>query len=151
MKKKQVIKAIEYAQEYHLQQMEKVSLLVSGKKVKNPTPKSKDACEFGGWLYGEASRIKKLLGIQFYKSMDLIHEYWHLQYEKIYNIYYDDEEDGIFNKLLGHRKKLSAEEHQEVQDIYSSLEQATDDLMEALSASKRRIIALKERVFEEID
>ncbi len=151
MKKKQVIKAIEDVQEYHLQQMEKVNLLVSGKKVKNLTPKSKDACEFGGWLYGDASRIKKLLGIQFYKSMDLIHEYWHLQYEKIYNIYYDDEEDGVFNKLLGYRKKLSPEECQEVEDIYSGLEQATEDLLEALTASKRRIVALKESMFEEIN
>jgi hypothetical protein len=151
MTKKQVIKAIDHAQEYHLQQMEKVSLLVNGKKVKNPTPLSKDACEFGYWLYGEGGRIKKLLGIQFYKSMDLIHEYWHMQYEKIYNIYYDVEDDGIFTKLLGYKRKLSPQEHQEVQELYASLQQATDDLLEALIASKRRIIALKDRVFEEID
>jgi hypothetical protein len=151
MTKKQVIKAIEHAQEYHLQQMEKVTLLVNGKRVKNPTPLSKDTCEFGYWLYGEASRIKKLLGIQFYKSMDLIHEYWHIQYEKIYNIYYDVEDDGIFNKLLGYKMKLSPQEHQEVQEIYASLQQATDDLSEALIASKRRIIALKDYAFENID
>ena len=150
MTKKKVLKAIEHAYEYHMQQMEKVKLLIEGKRVKNPTPKVKNACEFGVWLYGDASRIKKLLGIQFYNSMEIIHEYWHIQYEKIYDLYYNDEQ-RLFGKFLAYRKKLSDEERQEVEEAYAGLQRATEDLLEALIASKRRIIALKEHAFTHID
>ena len=83
MTKKQILHAIEHAYEYHVEQMEKVTLLVEGNKVKNPTPRMKNECDFGKWLYGDASRIKRLLGIQFYDEMELIHEFWHIQYKKI--------------------------------------------------------------------
>lgn len=151
MTKKQILHAIEHAYEYHTEQMEKVTLLIEGKKVKNPTPRMKDECEFGKWLYGDASRIKRLLGIQFYNEMEIIHEFWHIQYEKIYNIYYNDEEDGLLTKLFGNRRKLSEDEREEVRGYYKELSRATDDLLDALSASKRRIIALKEYIFKNID
>ena len=151
MTKKQILHAIEHAYEYHTEQMEKVTLLMEGKKVKNPTPRMKGECEFGKWLYGDASRIKKLLGIQFYNEMEIIHEFWHIQYEKIYNIYYNDTEDGLLTKLFGNRRRLSEEEREEVREYYKELSRATDDLLDALSASKRRIIALKEYIFKNID
>ena len=151
MTKKQVIQAIEHAQEYHLAQMEKVAQLVRGEKVKNPTPRMKDECEFGQWIYGDASHTKTLLGIQFYKSMEVIHEFWHLTYEKIYDIYYIEDKEGLFTKFLPLRRKLPQEEYELVQKYYHDLEQATEDLLEALTASKRRILALKERVFTSID
>ena len=151
MTKKQILHAIEHAYEYHTEQMEKVTLLIEGKKVKNPTPRMKDECEFGKWLYGDASRIKRLLGIQFYNEMEIIHEFWHIQYEKIYNIYYNDEEDGLLTKLFGNRRKLSEEEREEVREYYKELSRATDDLLDALSASTRRIIALKEYIFQKFD
>ncbi|QOP45035.1 CZB domain-containing protein [Sulfurimonas paralvinellae] len=152
MTKKEVLKAIEHAYEYHVDQMEKVTHLVNGEKVKNPTPRMPNECEFGRWLYGDASRIKGLLGIRFYKNMELIHEFWHIQYEKIYEIYYEhDQEKGLLTKILHHRHRLSKEEFEEAQHYYKDLKQATEDLLEVLTASKRRIIALKERMFLNID
>jgi len=151
MTKKEILHAIEHAYEYHTQQMEKVSLLIEGKKVKNPTPRMKNECEFGKWLYGDASRFKRLLGIQFYNDMEIIHEFWHIQYEKIYTIYYGDEEERLLTKLFGNRRRLSKEEYEEVRKYYKELRRATDDLLEALTASTRRILALKEYIFENID
>jgi hypothetical protein len=151
MKKKDVIEAIDHAYEYHVEQMEKVTLLVKGDKVKNMPPKEKDECEFGHWLYGSAKRIKRLLGIQFYSNMELIHEFWHIQYEKIYDVYYKDKKDRILTKLLGSRRRLSKEEFEEVQHYYKDIKRATKDLLGALDASKRRIIALKESVFKDLD
>ena len=151
MTRKQILRALEHAYEYHVEQMEKVTLLVEGNKVKNPTPRMKNECDFGKWLYGDASRIKRLLGIQFYDEMELIHEFWHIQYEKIYDLYYHDDEDGLLTKLFGNRRRLSEEEHKEVQEYYKALSRATDDLLDALSASKRRILALTEYTFKNID
>ncbi|HFB53382.1 MAG TPA: hypothetical protein ENJ67_01500 [Sulfurimonas autotrophica] len=151
MTKKQILHAIEHAYEYHVEQMEKVTLLVEGNKVKNPTPRMKNECDFGKWLYGDASRIKRLLGLQFYKDMELIHEFWHIEYEKIYDLYYRDDEDGLLTKIFGNRRRLSEEEREEVQEYYQALSRATDDLLDALSASKRRILALKEYIFKNID
>ncbi len=151
MMKKQVLRAIEHAYEYHVEQMEKVTLLIEGKKVKNPTPRMKNECEFGQWLYGDASRIKTLLGIHFYTSMELIHEYWHMQYEKLYDIYYDEAERGVFAKLFANRRKLDPQEYAEAKKCYEELQKATDDLLEALTSSKRRILALKEYIFKNVD
>ena len=151
MTKKQILHAIEHAYEYHVEQMEKVTLLVEGNKVKNPTPRMKNECDFGKWLYGDASRIKRLLGLQFYKDMELIHEFWHIEYEKIYDLYYRDDEDGLLTKIFGNRRRLSEEKREEVQEYYQALSRATDDLLDALSASKRRILALKEYIFKNID
>ncbi len=151
MTKKQILHAIEHAYEYHVEQMEKVTLLVEGEKVKNPPPRMKNECDFGKWLYGDARKIKKLLGIQFYNDIELIHEFWHLEYEKIYTIYYRDGEEGLLTKLFGNRRRLSNEEHQEVQEYYKALRRATKDLLDELIASKRRIIALKENAFKAID
>ena len=150
MKKQEILRAIDHAYEYHVEQVEKVTQLIEGKKVKNPTPRMKNECEFGSWLYGDASRIKGLLGIHFYVTMELIHEYWHIQYEKIHEIYYN-EESSVFVKLFRNRRKLSRAEYKEVQNYYEELHKATDDLLEALSASKRRILALKEYIFKNDD
>jgi len=81
----------------------------------------------------------------------LIHEYWHIEYEKIYDIYYNNEEEGVLVKLFAKRRKLSPEEHEEAQNYYEELQKVTDDLLEALTASKRRILALKEYIFKNVD
>jgi len=151
MKKKTVLKAIDHAYEYHVEQMEKVTLLVEGEKVNNPTPLLNNECEFGKWLYGDAQKIKNLLGLQFYKNMEVIHEFWHIQYGKLYEIYYRDKKERLLTKILGNRRRLSKEERELVEEYYEDLQKATDDLLEALSASKRRVIALKEYIFQNID
>jgi hypothetical protein len=150
MTKKEVLNAIEKMYEYHLEEMDKISLLVSGKRVKNLPPISKEECEFGKWLYGDAQEMKILLGIQIYSTMEIIHEYWHLMYEKIYDLYYLDNE-SMLEKVFSMHRKLSKEEYKEVQQYYAALRKASSDLLGELDTSKRRVIALKERMFTKRD
>jgi hypothetical protein len=80
--------------------------------------------------------------------MALMHEYWHLKYEKIYDIYYIKDAEGIFNKLFGKKQKLPPKDYAAIKKYYHELKQASDDLLETLNASKRRVVALQKSQFK---
>jgi len=151
MIKKQVLTAIENAIEYHNEQMEKVESLINGEAVKHLTPVSKMDCEFGKWIYGDAKRIQTLLGIQFYKSIETMHEYWHIEYSKIYDLFYYESDGGLLSKIFESRRKTTAQELAQAREEYKKLTRTSDDILEALTASKRRILVLKEEAFKSID
>jgi hypothetical protein len=151
MIKKHVLAAIENVIEYHTEQMEKIEQLVNGESVKKLAPVSKFDCEFGKWIYGDAQRIQTVLGIQFYENVTVMHEYWHIEYGKIHDIFYDDEESGLLSKIFGNRRKVTAKELAQARGDYKKLTRTSDDILEALTASKRRVLALKNESFKDID
>jgi hypothetical protein len=150
MTKKEILKAIEKMYEDHILEMEQVKLLIDGKRVKNLPPVKKEECEFGKWLYGDAQKIKVILGLQIYSTMEIIHEYWHLMYAKIYDLYYLDNESMLKKVFFLHRR-LSKEEAKEAREYYAALEKASTDLLEELNTATRRVLALKERMFTQFD
>lgn len=83
MNKEMTLNALQDAKKRHLEQMEKIEILLGGKRIKNPTPVSKTECEFGKIFYGQKEHFYSLLGAQFYERLDLLHEQWHKQYAKI--------------------------------------------------------------------
>lgn len=147
MNKRETLNAIEDAREAHIEQLEKVKLLIQGMHVKNLTPISKMKCQFGHWLYGDAQKMKDILGVQFYEDLDIIHEAWHLVYAKIYAIYIGEEKEGVFSRLFRKHKVVSAIEREKANLHFKDLEHATKDLLRVLDASQRRVQALNESKF----
>ncbi len=147
MTKLHIIHAIESAESYHEEQLQKVSMLLEGKKIKNPTPLSKEACNFGKWLYSEAKDIQKIIGSQFYDNIELMHGFWHTEYKKIYEIFYDSEKNSIMTFLFGNRKNVKPEMLQRAKEYYQELQEITHNLLKALNVSKRRVLALGESSF----
>jgi len=146
MTRLQTLEAIENARVAHLEQMQKIEALIEGRSVRKLTAVDKSECEFGRWFFGESDTLKRLLGAQLYKSIDAIHEYWHLEYEKIYDIFMNESDGSMVSKLLGFYH-IPKKRMDEVLFYYKELQITSEDLLKALESSKRRVLALKESKF----
>jgi len=147
MTKLHIIHAIESAESYHEEQLQKVAKLLDGQKVDNPTPANKEECNFGKWLYGDATKIQNLLGLQFYDNIELMHGFWHREYQKIYEIFYDVDKNAILTFLFGNRKDVDEAMLQKAKEYYKELQAITENLLKALYVSKKRVLALSESFF----
>lgn len=150
MDKQSALESIEKATESHLHQMDKIRSLIAGKDIENPTAVSQTQCAFGKWLYGDDNHVQEILGVQFYENLETLHSSWHIQYFKIYNIFFkrEDEHKGLLTKFFGGGNKVSEMEIDKAKLYYAELKEVTDKLLKALAASKRRILALSDSKFE---
>ena len=146
MNKQEMIEAIEYARRAHIDQMNKIEALIEGKRVNGLTPIAKTKCDFGKWLYGDSENIRVVLGVQFFENLDLLHETWHVEYSKIYNIFFAESTRGLFAKLFS-SNKINTLEIEKSKVYYKELQKATQDLLRALEVSQRRVLALNESKF----
>ena len=146
MNKQEMVAAIEYAGKAHINQMNKIEALIEGKKVNELTPVAKTKCDFGKWLYGDSENIRIVLGVQFFDNLDLLHETWHIEYSKIYNIFFGEPKAGLFAKLFS-SNKINTLEIEKAKVYYKDLQKATQDLLRALEVSQRRVLALNESKF----
>jgi hypothetical protein len=146
MNKEQAIESISNAIEAHKAQMVKIEKLIGGFPVESPTSVSKTKCEFGKWLYGEDTGVQRILGDQFYEKLDKQHEQWHMEYQRIFNVFFKDNKKSFLSKIIGSRKPDSLE-IDKVKLYYSELTQTTNLLLQSLASSQRRIIAMNEAKF----
>jgi len=146
MNKQETIDAIQRARKAHVDQMNKIKLLVEGKYIDNLTSVLKTQCAFGHWLYGDKESIKNILGVQFYNNLDVAHEEWHMQYSKIYAIFADKKEKRFFSKFFK-TEETDNLEIEKTKVYYKELEKITNNLLKFLDASQRRVQALSPSKF----
>ena len=147
MTKSQTLQAIEKVKLSHIEQMQKIELMLRGVSVENPTTVSKMKCEFGEWLYGENSAfIANILGAQFYEQLDREHEAWHIEYAKIYTLLFQKKQEGFFTKVFFSNKPdiLAIDK---AKTYYMELESTTKQLLKILEKSTRRISAINASKF----
>ena len=147
MDKAQTLEAIQNAKIAHENQMKKIVALLNGKTVDNPTSVSKTECAFGKWLYGDNNRLKEILGELFYSNLETLHSKWHIEYARLFKIFFKPKKSGLFSKLLG-SNKISDMDIDKAKLYYSELEVTTTELLKAIASSQRRLEALKESKFE---
>jgi len=144
MTKSQSIEAIDNARLAHIQQMDKIEAILHGQNVDNPTSVSKMKCDFGQWLYGkENESIQSILGAQFYEQLDVMHERWHSEYAKIYDILFKEKKQGLFSKMFN-KNKIDSLTVDRVTIYYVELQETTKQLLHILDKSKRRMEAINE-------
>lgn len=146
MDKAYTLDAIQKARAAHESQMVKIDALVNGRDVDNPTAVAKTKCEFGKWLYDENNKVQKILGAQFYETIEKVHARWHMEYTRIFEIFFQDKKKGFFSKIIG-SDKVSDMELDKAKLYYSELLKTTDELLKILASSERRIIALNDSKF----
>jgi hypothetical protein len=148
MTKNETIEAIKRAQEMHELQMQKITDAMDGEDIDNPTAVNKMACDFGKWLYDEDNHMKKIIGSQFYTTLDKEHEKWHNEYAKIYKILFASKsKKGLFSKLLG-KSKIDAMELDKLKLYYAELQVTTNALLKALASAQRRVSALPDSKYD---
>jgi len=144
MTKSQSIEAIDNARLAHIQQMDKIEAILHGQNVDNPTSVSKIKCDFGQWLYGKEDKaIQFILGAQFYEQLDVMHERWHNEYAKIYDILFKEKKQGLFSKMFN-KNKIDSLTLDRVTIYYVELQETTKELLHILDKSKRRMEAINE-------
>lgn len=148
MNKKDTLEALENAKQSHISQMNKIKALLNGESVDNPTAVGKKECDFGKMFYGQRDDLYTLIGAQFYNKIDLLHEQWHLNYVKIYNLFFKEKKKGFFSKLIG-ANKINPLEYDRGKMYYVELSEVTKELLQLLDASIRRVEALSNSKFKD--
>ena len=146
MDKEKTIEAICNARKAHEIQMKKIQALLSGKEVENPTSVVKTECDFGKWLYDENNHLKELLGSLFYSNLETIHARWHIEYARVFDLYFKGKKGGLLSKMFK-SGKVTDMELDKAKLYYSELEATTNELLKVIGSSQRRIEALNERKF----
>ncbi len=146
MDKEKTIEAIVNARKAHENQMKKIVALLNGKEVENPTAVSKTECDFGKWLYEGDNHLKEILGTLFYTNLETLHARWHVEYSRLFEIFFKPKKKGFFSKAFG-SKKVAEMDMDKAKLYYSELEATTAELLKAIASSQRRIEALKESKF----
>jgi len=147
MNKTQTLESIQKAREAHEIQMRKIKSLIDGEKVKDPTSVAKTKCTFGKWLYNEENKVQQILGAHFYDKIEQTHAKWHIEYMRIFEIFFNNKKTGLLSKLLG-SNKIDDMDIDRAKLYYMELEATTVELLKALRASERRIQALAPSKFQ---
>jgi len=146
MNKEKTIEAIVNARKAHENQMKKIESLLKGKEVDNPTAVLKTECAFGKWLYDENSHLKEILGSIFYNNLESLHARWHIEYLRVFEIFFKPKKKGFFSKAFG-SNKIDEMEFDKAKLYYSELETTTSELLKVITSSQRRLEALREEKF----
>ena len=148
MDKEKTIEAVVNARKAHESQMKKIVALLKGKEVNNPTAVLKTECDFGKWLYADDSNLKELLGSLFYTNLENLHARWHIEYSRLFEIFFKNKKKtGFFSKMFG-SDKVGDMELDRAKVYYSELEATTNELLKVIASSQRRIEALGEDKFK---
>ena len=146
MNKAQTLEAIEHAKAAHEAQMIKIQDLLDGLKVSNPPESAKTKCAFGLWFHDDSNKVKEILGAQFYDKIDKLHSTWHVEYLRIFEIFFSNKRKGFFSKIIG-SSKVEDMELDKAKLYYSELLKTTDELLKVLEVSRRRVSALSDSKF----
>ncbi len=147
MNREDTLEALQKARVAHEVQMAKIKSVIEGNEVENPTAALKTECTFGKWLYNEDNKVQKILGLQFYNNIDILHTRWHSEYIRIFEIFFKKQEKkGFFSKMLGN-SKIDGMDLDKAKLYYSELLKTTQELLKALDISQRRIQALSDSKF----
>ncbi len=141
MNKQKSVEAILKVKEHHINQMTNIKNLVNGKEVDAPTLVAKTKCVFGKWLYNPDNRVKDILGLIFYEKIDALHEKWHMEYAKIYNIFQKKNKKTFLSKIT-RSNKIKMMDIDRAKAYYKDLEATTKKLLMELDKSHRRFLAL---------
>lgn len=143
MNKQQTLQSLEDARRNHQNALQKVKSLIDKKDVNSIPCVYKTGCEFGKWLYDESINLKKLLGSIFYKELDALHSQWHLEYRKIFLIFFTEpDEKGVYKA-----KKVEDMQIDKCRLYYTELETTSEKLFKSLLSCKRRLDALAPEKF----
>lgn len=148
MTKEDIQKKIKKARQSHMYQIQKIKFLVEGVPLKeDPTPVSYKECGFGSWIYADEAFLRQLIGSSSFEEIEEKHAHWHAEYQKIYQIYYEQAKKGIFAKITGGKPKVDTLQQDKAKAYYNDLQKMTVELVGLLEGMERRINIMPESRF----
>lgn len=142
MTKEEMLDAIEAAKEIHKKQMDKIESIIKGNMVEEPTALGKMECECGQWFYANKEIMTKVLGHQLFERLDKVHEKWHKDYSRVYEIYQNQQKKktGFFSKVIN--SKMDPLEFDKLKLYYKELSEITNEMFREADTAIRRVAAL---------
>lgn len=149
MTKAQVLEQIALAEKSHKEQVEKSELLVMGLSVKKERIiLNQRECGFGKWFYGNEEMLKKKFGVQLFGEMERLHEQWHDENHKIYDIYFAKEKQGLFGWMGSKKKSIGGNDKDRAKAYLDDLKSTTKLLLQKIDLLRKRTTALPAEQFE---
>ena len=148
MTREEMLDALDSARDTHKRQMEKIQQMIRGKFVEKPTELRKMECECGQWFYANKDIMIKILGHQLFDRLDKIHEQWHQDYSRVYEIYQNKQNrsNGFLSKVI--QKNNDTLENDKLKLYYKELSEITQEMMREADTAIRRVSALPESKFK---
>ena len=146
MTKNQTLDSFKIAKKYHELQMVKIGTLISGRDVIDLASYYKEDCNFGRWIYENEAHLRKILGAHFYETLEQVHEKWHEEYQKIYEIIFSKPKRGEISKNPK-KNKVTQMDLDKAAFYYTELKLCSQKLLKTMVSSERRIMALSEAMF----
>ncbi|MDH4944622.1 CZB domain-containing protein [Sulfurimonas sp. C5] len=148
MKKNEMLEAIALAKETHQRQMDKIKQIIKGKDVEEPTALGKMECECGQWFYSNKDTMTQILGHQLFERLDKIHEQWHKDYARVYQIHQklQKKKTSLLSKVFN--GSISSLDADKLKLYYKELSQITDDMFREADTALRRVAALPDSKFK---
>jgi len=140
-----MLHALEHAKKVHQEQMLKIEKLLEGKEVSSPTPLAKTECGCGEMFYDNQEEMIAILGLQLFEKLDMYHSLWHVEYAKIYKIFFK-EKRGLFSKMF--KSKPTSLELDKAKMYRNELVQISNDLYHVSETALRRVSALSATKFK---
>jgi hypothetical protein len=150
MKKNQIIEAMDNAKSAHQQQMDNAKALLKWGDLDKMTAIKKSNCRFSAWLNGANFDVKKVLGEQFYIRVDMEQDEWHRDYIELYQIFSQRQKQGFIAKIFKN-DDLSPIELKMAQFYNERLKTASSKLLNAIESAKRRVYAMPESRFNDLE
>jgi hypothetical protein len=148
MTRKNILAEIDNAQNAHNDQVKKIDNLFDGFKVEEPTALDKKKCDFGLWLYGEDNRIKEFIGDDMYENLIRCHDTWHIDYNEIYEAFYNKPEQNFVEKVLHIQKGMDPVTLHMSNFYHREIIVASCKLICHLDECKKIILSLDESKFD---
>jgi hypothetical protein len=140
MSKEEMLAKVTAAKKTHSANMQKALLLSKGIPLEGEqVPVSYKECAFGKWLYGDEETIRSALGNAEFDEIERLHQAWHEEYMKIFDLYYGNTKQGFLGKLIGMKPKLSEMDKERANAYSVDLKDVTWTLVKKLEGVEKRI------------
>lgn len=153
MEKDGVLEQLRAAKAAHISWVQKAKLLIEGFEIdKSAIPVNSTECKFGQWFYSEAQKLNALRNnsVECMGAVEDLHFKLHDTYLKIYKLYYSNENQGFFSKLLGKKKKISEDTMRLGKEYFFQMEEVSKALLAEINRLERRIISIPREEMEEL-
>ena len=141
MDKKEIINRLRAAKSAHIKWRTYAQAILSGLEIDDDkVPVLHTDCAFGKWYYGSGQRLSTL---HSYKAIEQPHEIMHTLYMKLFKHLFEEEDIGLFKKLIGSAKRR--QEHDAIGEKYmKDIIEMSKALLEAIEVLETEILNMNE-------
>lgn len=148
MEKRDIIAQLRKAKSAHIRWRSYAQALSAGVPMdESKVPVIHTDCDFGRWYFGDGQALSTIPG---YREIDTPHEQLHNIYMEIFKHLFEEENVGLFSRLLGKKAKTPERRRAAVQSLLDELLKISEKLLFQLETLESRISAMGDAELEKL-